>query len=145
MLDLYQPVLTSASHSVCLPVSSAKASRLRRSHCQMLHVPPGQVHTAPIQEGTQCNHIDFLPCISWSYYFLHYAHYEISQVSLTSTVQQCSRGNARSFGIWKRSGICRHIWNVIQPSLRSEARSTFLKYYTETRRRPWEILCVSQP
>lgn len=71
------------------------------------------------QEG-RANGIDFLSCNNKRYYFLHYAHYEISQVTLTYTVQQYSRGKVRSNGIWKRSGVCRHTWNVIGLSIYSE-------------------------
>lgn len=52
-LDLEKPASTSASHSVGLPVHGTEMSRLGRSHHQVLHVPPGQVHTARTQKGKQ--------------------------------------------------------------------------------------------
>lgn len=53
VLHLDKPVSTSASDSVSPPVYGAEASRLGRSHHQVLHVPPGQVHAAQTQEGGQ--------------------------------------------------------------------------------------------
>lgn len=67
VLDLDKPASTSASHSVGLPVSSAEVSRPGRPHHQVLHVPPGQVHTAEIEEGKQSTCTDFLSCNSRMY------------------------------------------------------------------------------
>lgn len=99
--------------------------------------PPGAA--CPSRSDSCCTDtgIDFLSCNSCRYYTLHYPHDEKRQVLLTQTVRQCSRGNVRSYGIWKRSVVCRHTWYVIQLSIYSEDSHTFQKYYTETWRKPW--------
>lgn len=125
-LDSDQPASTSASHSVGLPVHGAEVSGLGRSHHQVLHVPPSQVHAACTQEAEQSK--PHLPIMSEviTFYIMH-----IMRRVRLCWPKRYEEGNMRSDGKWKRSGVSASIY--------SENSLSPLKYHTESYRESWGV------